>query len=54
MPHSIIIAPAGLGTGLTTTVLGLVQALEQMGVRVGFFKPIAQPRSGEALDRTVA
>ncbi|MBR9885417.1 MAG: phosphate acetyltransferase, partial [Oceanospirillales bacterium] len=54
MPHSIMIAPAGLGSGLTTTVLGLVHALEQQGIRVGFFKPIAQTRNGDDTDRSVA
>ncbi|GGC03913.1 phosphate acetyltransferase [Marinobacterium zhoushanense] len=54
MPHSIMIAPAGLGSGLTTTVLGLVHALEQQGIRVGFFKPIAQTRNGDSNDRSVA
>jgi phosphate acetyltransferase len=54
MPHSIMVAPAGLGSGLTTAVLGLIHALEQQGIRVGFFKPIAQPRNGDSDDRTVA
>ncbi|WP_027855628.1 phosphate acetyltransferase [Marinobacterium litorale] len=54
MPHTIMIAPAGLGSGLTTIALGLVHALEQQGVRVGFFKPIAQTRNGESEDRSVS
>ncbi|WP_432696800.1 phosphate acetyltransferase [Marinobacterium sp. YM272] len=54
MPHSIMIAPAGLGSGLTTTALGLVHALEQQGIRVGFFKPIAQTRNGDSTDHSVA
>jgi phosphate acetyltransferase len=32
--------------GLTATCLGLVGALQQRGVDVGFFKPLAQPRTG--------
>ncbi|MGZ5401443.1 MAG: phosphate acetyltransferase, partial [Nocardioides sp.] len=41
--------------GLTATCLGLVHALERLGVKVGFFKPLAQPRAGGAdEDRSTA
>lgn len=40
--HSFYIAPTTSGTGLTSVCLGLVRALDQLGVRVAFFKPIAQ------------
>ena len=33
--------------GLTATCLGLVRALDRQGVRVGFYKPVAQPRAGD-------
>ncbi|WP_075187790.1 phosphate acetyltransferase [Teredinibacter haidensis] len=40
--HSFYLAPTTSGTGLTSVCLGLVRALDQLGVRVSFFKPIAQ------------
>ena len=42
MKHAFFLAPAGTSVGLTTVALGLVNALDQRGVRVAFFKPIAQ------------
>jgi phosphate acetyltransferase len=46
--HTFFIAPTGFGVGLTSISLGLVGALERAGLKVGFFKPIAQPHSGDA------
>ncbi|AJQ94646.1 phosphate acetyltransferase [Gynuella sunshinyii] len=40
--HSFFIAPTTSGTGLTSVCLGLVRALDRLGVRVAFCKPIAQ------------
>ncbi len=45
--QTFLIAPSGYGVGLTSTSLGLVRALERRGLKVGFFKPVAQGRSGE-------
>jgi len=45
--HSFYIAPTTSGTGLTSVCLGLVRALDQLGVRVAFFKPIAQLYGGD-------
>jgi len=42
MAKSLFIAPSTLNAGLTSVSLGLVRALDQIGVRVGFFKPITQ------------
>jgi phosphate acetyltransferase len=42
MKHAFFLAPAGTGVGLTTVALGLVNALDRRGVRVAFFKPIAE------------
>ncbi len=42
MKHAFFLAPAGTSVGLTTVALGLVHALDRRGVRVAFFKPIAQ------------
>jgi len=48
MKHAFFIAPAGTSVGLTTVALGLVNALDQRGVRVAFFKPIAQATDGDS------
>ncbi|MFI8479943.1 phosphate acetyltransferase [Pseudomonas sp. NPDC078700] len=45
--HTFFISPTGFGVGLTSTSLGLVGALERAGLKVGFFKPIAQPHQGD-------
>jgi len=42
-----MLVPISTGVGLTSVSVGLVRALEQKAVKVNFFKPIAQPRSGE-------
>jgi phosphate acetyltransferase len=46
MEHAFFLAPAGSGIGLTTVALGLLKALDQRGIRVAFFKPIAQVPEG--------
>ncbi len=46
--HTFFLAPTGFGVGLTSISLGLVRALEQNGLKVGFYKPIAQPHPGDA------
>ena len=46
MKHTFFLAPAGTGVGLTTVALGLVKALDRRGVRVAFFKPVAQAPEG--------
>lgn len=48
MKHAFFLAPAGTGVGLTTVALGLVNALDQRGVRVAFSKPIAQVSGGDS------
>ncbi|WP_413110643.1 phosphate acetyltransferase [Thaumasiovibrio sp. DFM-14] len=53
MPRTIMLIPVGSGVGLTSVSLGVLRAMERKGVRVSFFKPIAQPRhGGEAPDLT--
>ncbi|MDV7210427.1 phosphate acetyltransferase [Azotobacter beijerinckii] len=46
--QTFLIAPSGYGVGLTSVSLGLVRALERRGLKVGFFKPVAQPHPGDA------
>ncbi|CAA9586522.1 MAG: BioD-like N-terminal domain / Phosphate acetyltransferase [uncultured Truepera sp.] len=45
--QAILVVPTGQRVGLTTVAVGLVHALDRRGVRVGFCKPIAQPRGGD-------
>ena len=48
MTRTLLLAPTGHGVGLTSVCLGLVHGLEQRGVKVGFLKPLAQPRVDRA------
>ncbi len=41
MPRTILVAPAGRNVGLTTVCLGFVRALDRLGARVAFVKPLA-------------
>jgi len=52
MSQALLLAPTGLGAGLTTAVLGLFQAMNRKGIKVHFFKPIAQSANG--IDSSVA
>src|SRR5690554_5663711 len=45
--HTFLLAPTGFGVGLSSISLGVVQALLRSGLKVGFFKPIAQPHSDD-------
>jgi len=45
---SIFLSPAGSNVGLTTIALGLVHAMDRMGLRVAFFKPIGQTLTEES------
>ncbi|MBK8972224.1 MAG: phosphate acetyltransferase [Hahellaceae bacterium] len=48
------LAPVSSHVGLTSVCLGVLRALDSAGLRVAFFKPISQSRSGKSLDdRTV-
>ena len=55
MTRTVLVVPTGHGVGLTATCLGLVNALQQRGVDVGFYKPLGQPRArGTGDDRSTA
>jgi len=45
VPKTFFIAPTALNSGLTSVCLGLVRAFDNLGIRVSFFKPIAQSHS---------
>ncbi|MGL4611489.1 MAG: phosphate acetyltransferase [Trueperaceae bacterium] len=42
MAQALLLTSTGPGTGLTSVAVGLVHALDQRGIRVGFCKPVAQ------------
>ncbi|ACS86337.1 phosphate acetyltransferase [Musicola paradisiaca] len=53
MSRTIMLIPTGTSVGLTSVSLGVIRSMEQKGVRLSVFKPVAQPRAGEnALDQT--
>ncbi len=47
MSRTIMLVPISSGVGLTSVSLGVIRAMERKGVKVSFYKPIAQPRSGD-------
>lgn len=48
MQNCFFLAPTGAGTGLTSVTLGLIRAMDRLGVKVAFCKPIAQIHEGDA------
>lgn len=52
MPHTLFLAPSGPAMGLTSVAIGLVRALDRLGLRVSFLKPISSRE--ETPDRSVA
>ncbi len=55
MKHTFFLAASGTGVGLTSVSLGVVRALDRMGIRVGFCKPITQNQlSASDIDPTAA
>lgn len=47
MKYTYFVTATGAGAGLTSVCLGLVRAMEQLGVRVAFSKPIAQQNDND-------
>lgn len=54
MSRTIMLVPTDTRVGLTSVSLGVIRSMEQKGVRLSVFKPIAQPRVTGALDQTTA
>ncbi len=52
MSHRLLVVPTASGVGLTSVCLGIVRALDRLGVRFAFFKPIATVSNGS--DRSSA
>ena len=42
MSHAFLLVSTGSGAGLTTVSLGMVRALDRLGIRAAFYKPVAQ------------
>ncbi|HGJ5891180.1 MAG TPA: phosphate acetyltransferase, partial [Arsenophonus apicola] len=47
MSRTIMLIPTDISVGLTSVSLGVVRSMEQKGVSLTVFKPIAQPRFGD-------
>ncbi|MDX7991804.1 phosphate acetyltransferase [Xenorhabdus littoralis] len=54
MSRIIMLIPTGTSVGLTSVSLGVIRSMEQKGVRLNVFKPIAQPRHTGSQDQTTA
>ena len=52
--HTFLTVPVGRNVGLTSVSIGLVRALDRLGVDVGFFKALGQPHPAEEYDRSSA
>jgi len=52
--HTLLIVPISDHAGLTSTSIGLVRALDRIGLRVGFFKPISQSYHEKSEDLSTA
>ncbi|MGY4877176.1 phosphate acetyltransferase [Vreelandella aquamarina] len=54
-PQTILLVPTGEGAGLTSACLGLIQALDTIGLKAGFLKPFMQDElNGPGQDRSTA
>nr|WP_232370169.1 phosphate acetyltransferase [Xenorhabdus lircayensis] len=49
-----MLIPTGTSVGLTSVSLGVIRSMEQKGVRLSVFKPIAQPRQMGSQDQTTS
>ena len=47
MSHAFFLVSTGAGAGLTTVSLGMVRALDRLGIHTAFYKPVAQLHDGD-------
>ncbi len=47
MSHILMLIPTGPDVGLTTVALGLMRAIDNLGISVGFYKPVSQFELGK-------
>ncbi|KAA1184008.1 phosphate acetyltransferase [Photorhabdus heterorhabditis] len=52
MSRTIMLIPTSTSVGLTSVSLGVIRSMEQKGVSLSVFKPIAQARCGGSQDQT--
>ncbi|MGM0783680.1 MAG: phosphate acetyltransferase [Pseudomonadota bacterium] len=54
-PQVLLMVPTNVGVGLTSASLGLIQALDTIGLKAGFLKPFRQDElNGSGADRSTA
>jgi len=54
-PQVLLMVPTSVGVGLTSASLGLIQALDTIGLKAGFLKPFRQDElNGSGADRSTA
>ncbi|TFH85649.1 phosphate acetyltransferase [Billgrantia azerbaijanica] len=54
-PQVLLMVPTSVGVGLTSASLGLIQALDTIGLKAGFLKPFRQDElNGPGADRSTA
>ncbi|WP_372611336.1 phosphate acetyltransferase [Halomonas sp.] len=54
-PQVLLLVPTSEGAGLTSACLGLIRALDAIGLKAGFFKPLRQDElNGEGPDHSTA
>ncbi|HYX59622.1 MAG TPA: phosphate acetyltransferase [Streptosporangiaceae bacterium] len=52
MARSLLVAPVADHAALARTCLGLLRAMDRLGVKVAYVKPVAQPRAGGGPDQS--
>ena len=52
MQHTFLIAPTDIKTGLTSITIGLIRALDQLGLKVAVCKPVARLKGDPSTERT--
>ncbi|SDN70433.1 phosphate acetyltransferase [Halomonas shengliensis] len=54
-PRTLLLVPTGTGVGLTSACLGLIRALDTLGLKAGFLRPFRQDElNGPGPDRSTA
>ncbi len=53
MTRTLLVVPTGPHVGLTSACLGFLRALDQRGVRVGYLKPLGQPRADGSAEASI-
>ncbi|MEM6788814.1 MAG: phosphate acetyltransferase [Myxococcota bacterium] len=56
MTHRLLVVPTAHGVGVTSVCLGILRAIDRLGLRLGFYKPVArhEPDRSTSLVRLVS